>query len=257
MSISESADRRPVSSTVLRPTTLTNSSRPTSSAPSRFPSSTVQVSAFYSNSTATVSVTQLSTCSSLSPTSTAAISTSSVLSSISTSVISTIQSSSISSDSTSTTSITTTDSQPSVVPSPAASTTTPVDPPANSACNSPPPYSDADLPPKGYIDVNPGDVDRHADNFCTTDFPQDCPINGYANKYNASFVDYVVGYNISINPVPFCSGPSTFTCEYPLPNLDYSCSYSLKTAWQNCEWCRNREKLIIIDFRHYQSRHGR
>lgn len=236
-------------STIVRPTSLTNSSRSTSSASSIFSSSIVQISTFYSN-IATVSIPQLSTYSSFSSISATATSTSSVRSSLSTPITSTIESSTISSDSTSTTSLTTTDSQPLVLTSdPPASTVPPVDPPASTVCNSP--------PPTGYVDVNPGDVDRHADEFCKTEFSQDCPTNGYAFTYRSSFVYEVVGYNISITPVPFCNGLSTSTCEDPLSNLDYDCSYSLKTAWQNCEWCRNRERLIIIVFRHYQSRHGR
>ena len=185
-------------STILRPTNLTSSSRQISSAPSRFQSSIVQLSTFHPDST-TIVVTQLFTCSSLSPT---AISTSST----------------VSSDSTSTTSHATTDFQPSVVPS---------DPPASTVCNQP--------PPTGYIDVNPADVGRYADEFCKTEFTQDCPTTGFAFQYSSNFANQVVGYNMTINPLLHCSGLSTSTCEYPLSKPEYDCAYSLKAAWQNCE----------------------
>ncbi len=223
--------------------TFTNSSQPSSSALSKISSPTIQPSAIYSNRIQTVSTTQLSNFSSLSSTSTA-ISTS--LSTLATSIV---QWSTSSTESTSSTSSTTTDSQVSATPSdPPSSTIIPVSPPANPVCNP--------TPTPGYFDVNPGDVSRHVNNFCKTDFTQDCLINGYALHDSSSLEASVVGYNISISPVPLCISPSMATCEYPLLNTDYNCSYNLHGAWRNCECYQSRERLEITVFRHRQSRHG-
>ena len=228
--------------------TFTSSSQQSPSALSEFVSSTISSSATYSNSIQTESTTLLSNSSSLLSTSTA-ISASSFLSSMSTLATSTVQLSTSSTESTLSTSSTTPDSQVSATPNdPPLSTVIPVSPPADPVCNP--------GPPKGYLDVNPGDVSRYVDSFCKMDFTQDCLINGYACQNSSSLEASIVGYNISISPVPLCISPSTATCEYPLLNTDYNCSYNLHGAWRNCECHQSRERLGITVFRYWQSRHG-
>ena len=107
---------------------------------------------------------------------------------------------------------------------PPVNTVLPVSPPASS-CYACPPSTD-------YVDVPAKDVLSKIATFIAQ-VPQNCSIYGFAYEFPADLVNYDVGYNMSISLLPFCSDPSTSTCEDPLS--DYSSSDVLWGAWRNCK----------------------
>ena len=63
--------------------------------------------------------------------------------------------------------------------------------------------------------------------------PNNCSVNGFNYVYSENLDPSQVGYNMTITPIPFCSGLSTSTCENPLPG--YNSTENLWGAWRNCE----------------------
>lgn len=82
------------------------------------------------------------------------------------------------------------------------------------------------------MDVHADDVSSTVASF-VTQIPDSLPSNGYSHVYSPKYAIQKAGYVISVTPVPFCSGPSTSTCQQPLP--DYTSFDNLWGAWRNCK----------------------
>ena len=121
--------------------------------------------------------------------------------------------------------------QPSATLSDApASTVLPVDPPTSS-CNA---------CPEHHMDVHENNVKSKIASFAGM-IPNNCSVNGFNYVYSENLDPSQVGYNMTITPIPFCSGLSTSTCENPL--LGYNSTKNLWGAWRNCESYQHRESF--------------
>ena len=103
---------------------------------------------------------------------------------------------------------------------------------------SPPSRSCYACPPHKYIDVQSYDVTYKIASF-TSMIPDSYSTAGFNYNFSSNLIEREVGYNITITPIPFCSGLSMSICNNPLSG--YNSYENLWSAWRDCKLCQYGE----------------